>query len=225
VSFDLTVEDTTFQPASRAALAGGCRLNTGNIVFAQPRKGALMWVIAGVLLGLVVLTALLGFHVGPHAHVAAGILGVVAALWLVVMAVEGRSAPVLWALLSADLVVCVGIGTVAWKGLTTTAEYSPDRHGVSLEGAQGVAAGDLNPDGIVRVNGENWTATAVNGPVRAGTLVQVLRTSGVRLEVWGDEAANPSGSNEVAMALPPDDEPQGDTPSSPADATREGGPS
>ncbi len=184
-----------------------------------------MWVIAGVLLGLVVLTALLGFHVGPHAHVAAGILGVVAAIWLVVMAVEGRSAPVLWALLSADLVVCVGIGTVAWKGLTTTAEYSPDRHGASLDGAQGVAAGDLDPDGIVRVNGENWTATAVNAPVRAGTIVQVLRGSGVRLEVWGDEAANPSDGTELGLALPPDDEQHVQAPSPPAEATSEGGPS
>ena len=35
-----------------------------------------MWVIAGVLLGLVVLASLIGFHVGPHAHVAAGVLGV-----------------------------------------------------------------------------------------------------------------------------------------------------
>ncbi len=61
-----------------------------------------MWVIAGVLLGLVVLASLIGFHVGPHAHVAAGVLGVLAAAWLVVMAVDGRSAPVLWALLSAD---------------------------------------------------------------------------------------------------------------------------
>ena len=37
-----------------------------------------MWVIAGVLLGLVVLVSLIGFHVGPHAHVAAGILGLAA---------------------------------------------------------------------------------------------------------------------------------------------------
>ena len=34
-----------------------------------------MWVIAGVLLGLVVLASLIGFHVGPHAHVAAGVFG------------------------------------------------------------------------------------------------------------------------------------------------------
>jgi len=53
-----------------------------------------------------------------HTHVVAGILGALAALWLVVMAIDGRSAPVLWALLSADVVVSSGIGVLAWKGLT-----------------------------------------------------------------------------------------------------------
>ena len=52
-----------------------------------------MWVIAGVLLGLVVLTSLIGFHVGPHADLAAGVLGLLAAAWLVVMAVDGRTPP------------------------------------------------------------------------------------------------------------------------------------
>ena len=120
-----------------------------------------MWVIAGVLLGLVVLASLIGFHVGPHAHVAAGVLGVLAAAWLVVMALDGRSAPVLWALLSADVVVSAGIATLAWKGLTTTGTYA-GRHMISPEGAEGVAVGDLDPEGIVRVNGENWSAVALN---------------------------------------------------------------
>jgi hypothetical protein len=60
-----------------------------------------MWVIAGVLLGLVVLASLVGFHAGPHAHAAAGVFGALAAGWLVLMVVEGRSLPVLLALLSA----------------------------------------------------------------------------------------------------------------------------
>ena len=152
-----------------------------------------MWVIAGVLLGLVVLASLIGFHVGPHAHVAAGVLGVLAAAWLVVMAVDGRSAPVLWALLSADLVVSAGIGTLAWKGLTTRGTYVAGRHLVSPDGAEGIAVGDLHPEGIVRVNGENWSAVAVNGPVRAGTPVQVVRVAGVRLEVWADQMMAPGG--------------------------------
>lgn len=62
-----------------------------------------------------------------------------------------------------------------------------DRHAAShqLEGAEGVAVTDLTPDGIVRVRGEQWSATCVNGSVAAGSPVQVL-SSGVRLEVWGE---------------------------------------
>ncbi len=161
-----------------------------------------MWVIAGVLLGLVVLGSLIGFHAGPHAHVVAGSLGVLAAAWLVWMALEGRSAPVLWALLSADVVVSAGVGVLAWKGLSVRSVDGSKHHLTSLEGAEGVAVGDLDPNGIVRVNGETWSATAMNAKVRAGTLVQVLHVDGLRLEVWGDEAepAGSDGSNPAVSA-------------------------
>src|SRR5581483_11074521 len=42
-------------------------------------KEAPMWVVAGVLVGLVVLASLVGFHTGPHGHVVASLLGVAAA--------------------------------------------------------------------------------------------------------------------------------------------------
>ncbi|MGD0945210.1 MAG: NfeD family protein [Acidimicrobiales bacterium] len=182
-----------------------------------------MWVIAGVLLGLVVLASLLGFHVGPHAHVAAGVFGVLAAAWLVAMAVDGRTAPVLWALLSADVVVSGGIGVLAWKGMTTRGIYVADRHLVSPNGAQGLAVGDLNPEGIVRVNGENWSAVALNGAVRAGTPIQVLRVAGVRLEVWADEVVGSGDTDELSASLPDDGSAGGSGPSSPSETTSEGG--
>jgi membrane-bound ClpP family serine protease len=144
-----------------------------------------MWVIAGVLLGLVVLASLAGFHAGPHAHVVAGVLGVLAALWLVAMLVEGRSAPVLWALLSADVVVSAGVGALAFYSLSGRAHTA--HRPVRIEGSEGLAVSDLRPDGIVSVRGERWSASSVNGPVPAGTRVQVLGVSGVRLEVWGEE--------------------------------------
>ena len=125
---------------------------------------------------------------------------------------------VLWALLSADLVVSAGIGTLAWKGLTTRGINVAGRHLVSPNGAEGVAIGDLDPEGIVRVNGENWSAVAVNGAVRAGTPVQVVRVAGVRLEVWGDETAAACGGSELDVAIPTEG-----APSSPAEATNEGG--
>jgi membrane-bound ClpP family serine protease len=147
-----------------------------------------MWVVAGVLLGLVMLGSLAGFHTGPHAHLAAGVAGAVVALWFIFMAVDGLSGPVLWALLGADLVVSAGVGLTAWKGWKSVSTMSgPGRHFSSLESEEGVAVSDLVPEGIVRVRGEQWSAASVNGTVRAGTRVQVLR-AGVRLEVWGEEA-------------------------------------
>jgi membrane-bound ClpP family serine protease len=146
-----------------------------------------MWVIAGVLLGLVVLVSLTGFHTGPQAHLLAGALGIVAAAWIVAMAANGRSAPVLWALLSSDLVVSAGVGALAYKGFSGRRTYVPPRHRVSPEAAQGVAVSDLAPNGLVRVRGETWSAVSVNGTVRSGAPIQVLRAEGVRLEVWGEE--------------------------------------
>jgi membrane-bound ClpP family serine protease len=144
-----------------------------------------MWIIAGVLLGLLVLASLVGFHTGPHAHFAAGVIGVFAAAWLVFMAVDGRSAPVLWALLSADVVVSVGVGILAWNGLWGRA--ATVHHAHSIEGSEGLAVGDLTPRGIVRVGGEDWSAVSVNGNVSAGGRVHVLRAAGLRLDVWGED--------------------------------------
>jgi len=153
---------------------------------ARPVEEALVWVIAGVLLGLVVLGSLIGFHTGPHTHVVAGAAGVLCAAWIVFMVIDGRGAPVLWALLGADVVVSVGVGVMAWNSLS--ARHTRPHHLTTLEGAEGIAVGDLNPDGIVRIRGEQWSAVSVNGNVPAHTRVQVLRADGVRLEVWGDEA-------------------------------------
>ena len=145
-----------------------------------------MWVTAGVLVGAVILISLIGFHSGPHAHVLAGVVGVAGAAWLVLMAVEGRSMPALWALLSADLVVSAGVIALAWRGLAARGTVAHQLG--SVEGAEGVAVSDLTPEGIVRVRGEQWSGVVVNGTVRAGTPVQVLRAAGVRLEVWGEDA-------------------------------------
>jgi len=160
-----------------------------------------MWIVAGVLIGLVIVASLAGFHLGPHAHLAAGVLGVLAAVWLLVMAGSGRSTPVLWVLLSADLVVSGGVGVMAWYGLSGRANLG--HRPLSLEGAEGIAVGELTPEGIVRVRGEQWSATSVNGNIRAGARVQVLRTSGVRLEVWGedDELAPADGAASAADEL------------------------
>ncbi len=143
-----------------------------------------MWIDAAILIGLVVVALLVGAHLGPHVHIGAGGLGILAAAWLMFMAVVGGSATLLWALLSIVVVVSAAALVMGWYGLSRlrTVEYRGDR----LEAAEGLAVGDLTPDGLVRVRGEQWHATSVNGIARAGTRVQVLRRSGVRLEVWAE---------------------------------------
>lgn len=145
-----------------------------------------MWMIAGILLGVVVLAGVAGVHSGPHAHGIAVVAGVVVAGWFVFMAADGRSTPLLWALLGADLVVSAGLGLMAWKALTSVP--TAGRHFNSLESAEGVALTDLSPEGIVQIRGEQWSASSVNGTVRSGTRVQVIRDGGVRLDVWGEDA-------------------------------------
>jgi membrane-bound serine protease (ClpP class) len=146
-----------------------------------------MWVGVGILLGLVVVASALGFHVGPHGHLAAFGLGIVAAVWLIVMAATGRADSILWVLLGADVATSVGLGAIAWRGLKLQgAELSgPATRG--LVGSEGVTITELAPAGVVRVRGENWSATSMHGNVPAGHRIQVIEASGVRLSVWPEE--------------------------------------
>lgn len=163
-----------------------------------------MWVVVGVLLGVVLLSSLLGFHVGPHAHLFAAGLGVGVAVFLFILGATGHSSATLWSLFGADLAISAGVGTVAWKGLTTS-RTRPWGHGsAGLVGVDGVAVTDLAPDGIVRIRGENWSSTSLNGTVRAGQSVQVVQAAGVRLSVWSDEAVADDPSPRPALESLPD---------------------
>jgi len=154
-----------------------------------------MWVGVGVLLGLVVIASVLGFHVGPHGHIVGAGLGVAAAVWLLVMAATGQSAPILWVLLGADTAISGGLAAIAWRGIKVQGEQlSGPGHG-SLVGVEGVAVTDLVPGGIVRVRGENWSATSMNGSVPAGNRVQVIEAAGVRLSVWSEDAEVPDAES------------------------------
>lgn len=53
----------------------------------------------------------------------------------------------------------------------------------ALMGREGVATSDLAPQGIVRVNDEDWTAVAEFGPISAGETVEVIGVEGITLQV------------------------------------------
>jgi len=150
-----------------------------------------MWFVADLLLGFVLIATILGFHIGPHSHAAAGIGGVVAALWLLIMAASGQAAPLLWVALGADVALTAGVGTIGWKGLQTKDTPALPLAHERLIGATGVADSDLDPDGIVRIQSETWSATSLNGKIAKGTPVQVIEVNGIRLGVWGEVDAAP----------------------------------
>jgi membrane-bound ClpP family serine protease len=149
-----------------------------------------MWIGVGVLLGLVVVASVLGFHVGPHGHIAGAGLGIAAAIWLVVMAATGQSGSLVWVLLGADTAMSGGLAAIAWRGLRSQDDQYSGSVSVSIVGAEGVAVSDLVPAGVVRVRGENWSATSLNGSVRAGSRIQVIE-AGVRLGVWSEDVEVP----------------------------------
>jgi len=152
-----------------------------------------MWVVTGVLLGLVVLASLLGFHLGPHAHLMAGVFGVLAAALLVVLATTGSAAAWAWVLFTGDLTISVAVGYLAWRGLSDRGQEVAEHRLLTRARAEGVAISDLDPEGIVRVQGEEWSAVAINAPVRRGSPVLVVGHGGVRLTVWGEESRPPVG--------------------------------
>ena len=161
-----------------------------------------MWLVAEFLLGFVVLATLAGFHVGPHSHLAAGIGGVLAAIWLLIMAATGQAEPLLWIVLGADVAVSAGVGTMAWKGLETSKLSASTHPSTRLVGAEGIAASALEPQGIVNIRGESWSATSLNGRVEKGRRVQVIEIDGIHLGVWGEEslpAAPPRDFSSIAL--------------------------
>lgn len=159
-----------------------------------------MWVVAGILLGLVVVGVLAGFHAGPHAHAVASGAGILAAVWLIVMILLGQSQPLLYVLLGADLTISSVVGFAAYKALREGAAAGEEHRRHPVEGQLGRVVEALDPAGIVRVAGEDWTAVSLNGPVPAGGRVQVVSVRGVRLEVWGEDLSA------LQLAQPADEE-------------------
>jgi len=119
---------------------------------------------------------------------------------LVMLAVEGSSSALLWALFAGDLSMSAGVGYLAWRGLSDRGQPFAEHRLLTRARAEGVAISDLDPAGIVRVQGEEWSAVAINAPVRCGSHVLVVGRGGVRLEVWGEES--PSALGDIGAVDP-----------------------
>jgi membrane-bound serine protease (ClpP class) len=53
------------------------------------------------------------------------------------------------------------------------------------QGARGIALTDLDPEGVVQIQSETWSATTGEGPVKAGQAVEVIDSDGLRVRVRG----------------------------------------
>lgn len=156
-----------------------------------------MWFLAGALLGVVGLASILGFHIGHHAHAIGAAAGVAAAGVLLGIIASGNTGGLVFALLAADAVVTAGVGTMAWRGLSDPRLRAGAGSAHSVVGKEGVAVDVLDPTGVVRVRGENWSATSLNGRVEAGERIQVIGTEGIRLTVWVERTLPASEPDEI----------------------------
>jgi membrane-bound serine protease (ClpP class) len=112
-----------------------------------------------------------------------------------------------WLLLVVPTLVVAFFAVIVQAAME--ARRQPPMIGVDqLYGEEGVAVGDLDPRGEVRVGHELWSAEAVQGSITAGTVVRVVGRSGLRLMVVADP--NQVGGGPVAPSIPgPDGADQG----------------
>lgn len=117
-----------------------------------------------------------------------GLLAFVAGSWLLFVSPSGSSRATsgggvsLWLIALGALVVTSYFLIVLRTVLR--ARRLPYMTGVeALIGQDGVATSDLALRGTVRVRGEDWSAVAEVGPIRAGEAVEVLGVEGITLRV------------------------------------------
>lgn len=80
------------------------------------------------------------------------------------------------------------------------AQKTPVRMGTeSLIGRVGITRSDLDPDGLVQLGGEGWTARLVRGeaPISAGERIEVVGVEGLRLSVRRSSSADKSQASET----------------------------
>jgi membrane-bound serine protease (ClpP class) len=109
---------------------------------------------------------------------AAGVCFVVAAMLLI----DNRTSvvipqPMFAIVAGAGVAVVIGVTVIALR-VRRVPPHVPSR----VIGQVGVALSDVDPQGTVRVFGEEWTATSA-GPIEAGAQVRVVGEQGLRLRV------------------------------------------
>jgi membrane-bound serine protease (ClpP class) len=138
--------------------------------------------------GLILIAAAIGFFV-IDAHVAGhGLPTVAGVVSLVLGGLFLFDASVASARVSRGLLVGVALSVGAFFFFVVRAAIATRRRGPTagpepLVGTVGTVRVALDPVGVVRARGEEWTARSTAGPIPAGTAVRVTRVEGLTLEV------------------------------------------
>jgi membrane-bound ClpP family serine protease len=149
-----------------------------------------MTAIAVVLAVLVAATLAVGRHAGGHAWLLPIPALVLAGLWALAAGPGDASGVVAGSL--AGVAMLMSVAGLLLAGIAAAQR----RHGVPsmpprLGTSVGVAITALDPGGVVRVDGETWSADSLSGPLPAGTAVRVTSVQGLRLQVWSEAGTVP----------------------------------
>ncbi len=88
----------------------------------------------------------------------------------------------LWLLGGMTALIILFFGVVVTAAVRVQRRAGMMRTGVPL-GATGVVVSDLNPQGVVQVQSEPWTAVSASEPLRAGETIEVVGADGLCLKV------------------------------------------
>jgi len=97
----------------------------------------------------------------------------------------------LWVLIPASIVL-QAYNVFSYRKSVQALRAQPIPGMSSMVGTQGETVGTLIPDGLVKIRGELWAATAVNGNIINGRNVTVVEQSGLKLIVCENDQSGQS---------------------------------
>ena len=86
-------------------------------------------------------------------------------------------------LIGSTAAVVTGFMVFAGRAVLRARQRQATTGAEGLVGQVGVAMSELSPEGLVRAEGERWSAVSVEGPIPAGTKVVVVAMEGLTLRV------------------------------------------
>jgi len=110
------------------------------------------------------------------------------AIWTRVLPDFGIEWP--WQILVALMMVWAAFGTWLFIFTTNVLKKQAQIGLTSMVGVTGIAAGPLNPDGLVKIKGELWRAVSEVGKIETGEEVVVVSQNGLKLSVRRADGAD-----------------------------------